>query len=79
MKIEDKENFPLADKSINAKGEECLGVFESSQKGKKKDLSKINYFHCHEFGRYATKFPKRKKESSKGHATTSMEVDTLSS
>ena len=33
---------------------------KSSQGGKKKDLSKIKRFNCHEFKHYATKFPHKK-------------------
>jgi len=32
----------------------------SSQEGKKKDLSRIECFHCHELGHYATKFLHKK-------------------
>lgn len=52
---DEKENFALVGKGKKAKDKKAQGKPESSQNGgkKKKDLSKIKYFHCHEFGHYA--------------------------
>lgn len=63
IKAEDEENFALPSKRSKAKGKEGQGVVESSQKGKKKDLTKIKCFHCHEFGHYATSCLKRKESN----------------
>ena len=37
------------------KGKSSHSKLDSSQGSKKKDLSKIKCFHCHEMGHYATK------------------------
>lgn len=78
MKTKDKESFTLAGKSSKAKGKEGQGVAQSSRKGKKKDLSKIKFFHCHEFGQYSPKCLERKEESSKDHVAASTEVYAFS-
>lgn len=56
----DEESF--ARKGKKSKGKKVHGKTKSSQNGgkKMKDLSKIKFFHCHEFGHYATKCPNKK-------------------
>lgn len=77
---EDEENFALTGKGSKIKGKKRQGEVESSQKGekKKKDMSKIKCFDCHEFRHYATKCPTW-KESGKDHVVASTEVDVFSS
>lgn len=63
---EEEEDFSLVSKGMKAKGNKSQSEVESSQEGKKKDLSKIKWFNCHEFMHYATKCPHKnnsKKES----------------
>ena len=62
-KGEDEENFAMVGKGKNDKGDKYKTKPESSQGGKKKELSKIKCFNCHEFVCYATKCPR--KNSSK--------------
>eukprot|EP00253_Pinus_taeda_P027074 PITA_27074 len=59
-KGEDEEKFALAGKEKKGKGKKSQSNPESSQGGKKKDLSKIKCFHCDEFGHYATNCPHKK-------------------
>lgn len=56
-----RRTLPDLAQACMAKGKKSQGEVESSQKGKKKDLSKIKFFHYHEFGHYDTNCPKRKK------------------
>ena len=42
---------------MKAKGKKYQDEAESIQEGKKKELSKIKFLNCHEFGYYATKCP----------------------
>ena len=52
------------------KGKKYQSKPESSQGGKKKDLSKIKCFRCHEFRHYATKCPHKKvSKKTSGGAT----------
>jgi len=50
-----EEDFELVNKGKKAKGNKSQG-----RKGKKKDLSNIKRFQCHEFRHYATKCPQKK-------------------
>ena len=67
-KGKDEEKFALARKAKKGKGKKSQSKPESSQGGKKKDLSKIKYFHYHEFRHYATKglHEKESKKTSGG-------------
>ena len=56
-KGEDEDKFSLVGKEKKGKGKKSQSKLESNQGGKKKYLSKIKYFQCHEFGHYATKCP----------------------
>jgi len=74
-KIDDKEKFSLAGKGKKSNDKKAQGKIEYSQNGgnKKKDLSKVKCFHCHESGHYATKCPNTKSnkhvvETTKGEA-----------
>jgi len=51
-----EEEFALVSKENKAKGKKSQG----EEGGKKKDLSNINFFHCHEYGHYATNWPQKK-------------------
>ena len=58
-KNEDEENCALDTKARKGKGKKFPSKFEA--KGKKRDLSKVNCFHCHEHGHLATNCPQKKK------------------
>jgi len=60
FKGKDEEKFALDGKENKGKGKKSQSKLESSQGGKKKDLSKTKCFHCHEFRHYVTKCPKKK-------------------
>ena len=51
-KNEDEENCTLAAKARKGKGKKFPS--KSEAKGKKQDLSKVNCFHCHQHGLFAT-------------------------
>ena len=65
---EEEEDFSLVNKGMKAKGKKTQGEVESSQEGKKKYLSKIKCFNCHEFRHYATKCAHKKynKKTNRG-------------
>ena len=47
-------------KGKKGKGKKSQSKVDSSQGGKKKDLSRMKCFHCHEFRHYAMKCPHKK-------------------
>lgn len=61
---EEEEEFSLVNKGRKVNGKNSQGETNSIQEGKRKDLSKIKFFNCHEFRHYAMKCP-HKKESKK--------------
>eukprot|EP00253_Pinus_taeda_P022913 PITA_22913 len=67
-KQDDEENIALVSKARKAKGKASHSKSGSSHGGKKIDKLKVQCFHCHEVGHYATNCPqkKSKKDSSKG-------------
>ena len=60
-KGEDEDNYALGGKENKGKWKKSQSNVESSQGCKKKDLSRIKCFHCHEFKHYATKCPHKKR------------------
>ena len=68
----DGENFSLVGKGKRAKGKKAQGKIDSSQNGgkEKKDISKKNHFHCHEFRHYATKCANKKSNKNDATKTT---------
>jgi hypothetical protein len=59
----DVENLALASQAKKGKGKVRMntGGDSSSQAGTRKDLSKVNCFHCHKKGHYASQCLERKK------------------
>ena len=55
-KGKDEENCALVGKEKKGKVKKSQSKPESSQGGKKKDLSRIKCFNCHEFMHYPTKY-----------------------
>eukprot|EP00253_Pinus_taeda_P003357 PITA_03357 len=54
----DEENCALATKAKKGKNKKAS---HSGAKGKKRDMSKVKCFHCHQHGHYATNCPQKKK------------------
>lgn len=54
-KHDDEEKCALDRKENKVKGKKSQSKGDSSQSGKKKDFSKIKFFHCNVLGHYATK------------------------
>ena len=50
----------MAGKTKKGKGKKSQSKADLSQGGKKKDLSRMKCFHCHDFRHYATKCPQKK-------------------
>jgi len=74
-KFDEEEHCALVGKGKNAKGKRAQGEAESSENhGKKKDLSQIKWFHCHEYGQYAIECPHKK--SNKEPTTTTGDAFT---
>ena len=45
---EDEEDFSLAAKAKKGKGKKLHSKYESGKYGKKRDMSRVKIFHCHE-------------------------------
>ena len=67
----EQENVALAGKGKAKKGS-SKGSNSQSEK-KKKDLSKVKCFGCHEYGHYVSDFPERKKAKKQVAASASAE------
>ena len=65
-KTNDEENCTLAGKARKGKGKVSHSKSDYCHGGKKKNMSKVNFFHCHELGHFATNF--LLKKSSRGAA-----------
>ena len=59
-KNEDEEDCALASKANKGKGKKFHSKSKSKD-GKKHDMSRVKFFHCHEHGNYATNCPQKKK------------------
>ena len=69
-KTDDEENCALAIKAKKGKGKYSRSNLDSYHGGKKKDMMKVKWFHCHELDHFATNFPlKKSKKKSLGGAT----------
>jgi len=68
-KTDDEENCALAIKAKKRKGKYSHSKSDSCHGGKKKDMTKVKCFHCHELGYFVTNFPlKKSKKKSLGGA-----------
>ena len=59
-KHDDEKDCALATKERKGKGKKFHS--KSEAKGKKMDLAKVKWFHCHEHRHLANKFPQKKKK-----------------
>ena len=64
-KIDDEENCALDGKGKKGKGKKSFSKYETGKEGKKKDMSKVKCFNCHDHGNYATNCPQNKKNTKK--------------
>ena len=48
-----------------AKGKNSYSKFETGKEGKKRDMSKVKCFHCHDYGNYATNCPQNRNNNKK--------------
>ena len=60
-KHDDEEDFSLASKVNKGKGNKFHSKYEVGEDGKEHNMSKVNFFHCHEYGHNATNCPHKKK------------------
>jgi len=67
-KTVDEENCALVGKEKKGKGKASHSKSDSCHGGKNKDISKVNFFHCHKLGHFAINCPlkKSKKKPSGG-------------
>ena len=76
-KNDDEEYFALAAKVNKGKGNKFHSKFESSKDGKKRDMSRVKCFHCHEHGHFATNCPQKKFQKNKASGSASCEALAL--
>ena len=56
-KTDDEEIFSLDGKENKGKGKKSYYKYEIDKEGKKRDMSRVKCFHCHNHGHYATNCP----------------------
>ena len=61
-------------KAKKGKGKNSYSKFETGKEGKKRDMTKVNFFHCHDHGHYATNSPQKKKNNKKAPGATTGEA-----
>jgi hypothetical protein len=76
QKGNDDENQALVAHTRKGRRGGSLEREASPEPGRKKDLSKIKCFACHQYGHYASQCPQRKKGGRKQQASTT-EVDEV--
>jgi len=55
-KTDDEENCVLVGKAKKVKGKASHSKSDPCHGGKKKDMSKVKFFHCHELGHFSTNY-----------------------
>ena len=60
-KNDDEEDCALVSKEKKKKGKKFHSISEAGENDKEHDMSKVKFFHCHEFGHIATNCPHKKK------------------
>lgn len=57
LNTDDEENCALVIKARKGKGKIAHSKSDSYHGGKKKDILKVKFFHCHKMGHFATNYP----------------------
>lgn len=67
-KIDDEENCALESKAKKGKGKVSHSKSDSCHEGKKNEMSKVKFLHCHELGNFSTNclLKKSMNKSSRG-------------
>lgn len=62
-KHDDEEDFSLDAKVNKGKGNRFHPKYDASEDGKEHNMSKVKFFHCHEYGHISTNSWQKKKKN----------------